>query len=77
VHHDDDVGSAGQRLSIAGLLVPPVAVVSIMNVDVQAQFVCPSYRLIRATIVNKNSKVNALGQFSHRRLERPFCIVGR
>jgi hypothetical protein len=48
-----------------------------MNVDVQAQFAGPGYRLIRAPIVDKNSKVNALGQFSHGRLQRFFRIEGR
>jgi len=75
--HHDHVGSARQRLGVAGLLVAAIAQVLFVNRDREAE--TPRYGdgAVGALIVNQDTFVHGVGEFADGGFERRFGVVSR
>ena len=61
VHHDDDVRSQPECLPVAGLLIPPVALVELVTDRLQAEFTGERDGLVAAGVIDEHDLVNDLG----------------
>src|SRR5260370_30475270 len=60
MHHDDDVGIAAQRLTIAGFLVPSIPQIHFMNKCSEAKFAGFGYGFVRAAVIHENDFIHDL-----------------
>ena len=58
VDHHDDIGAGVQRLAVAGLLVGAVAVVAVVNEQLQAQFARDAGGFVFAAVVDQDHQVH-------------------
>ena len=75
VHHDDHIGASGQRLAIAGLLVAPVAIISIVNEDLKTQLLRYLDGAVRAVVVDKDTDIHKLGKLADRSFQGLLRVV--
>ena len=77
VDHHHDIAARPERLGVAGLLVGAVAVVPVVDEDLQAQLARDLERGVRGSVVHEDHEVHrVLGQFLIRHAEGPPRIVG-
>jgi len=58
VHHHHDVGSGSQRFAIAGLLIRAIAVVAVVDEQLEAQLAGDSRGFIRAAVIHHDHQIH-------------------
>ena len=61
MEHDDDVGAGGQGFAIAGLLIAAIAVVAVVQEDMEAETLRQSDGAVLAVVVHKDAMSTSPG----------------
>ena len=78
MHHHHDVGTGLERLRVAGLLVGAVAVVLVVDEDLQPELARDLQRAVGRAVVDEDDEVHSLlGQLLVRHAQRAAGVVGR
>ena len=78
VHHDHDIGAGAQSFAVAGLLVGAIAVVAVVDEQLQAQITGDARGLIGAAVIHHDHQIDdVLRQVGIGHVQRLGGVVGR
>ena len=75
MQHDHDVGAGIQRQRVAGLLVPTVAAVALVDMHAQTEPLCQSRSFVGAVVVHQDDGIHRWGNLVHGALQRLLRVV--
>ena len=75
MNHDHDIRTGKQRLTVAGLLVPSISIVFLVDVDLQAQFLGDSHGFIAAMVIDQDLDIHDVGELPDGFLQRLLRVI--
>ena len=77
MEHDDNVRTSGERFAVAGLLVPAISVIRVVDKGQHTQAARTAGSIVAAGVIDQDSDVHNVGQLGDGALQGFFGVICR